>query len=675
LELNFYYSKININLNVNINGIDMLKLITNKYFVLLLLFVFLAIGSSAENKEGNKNKNRNSVLFKPLIPAPNVVYKMHDVGNLRIAITNYGMIGGFDDRITVGEDFITCEYPAGSGISHMTGGGIWFAGIIDTSTEPGVIKEITTCSEGYEGWAGDQQNYIREEMFPGRTKADSIWVMNTTGNTDTTGWTKYWGKFKHTAVSDQDFICRYCDTIIAAANAIHVPMGIEVVQRSYAWSGGYADAIIFMDYTFVNVRKQMIKDGFVGFFMDMDVGPIKYQTKNGYPKNYFENNYTAYIDSNMTAYIDNPVNKPSTPLGVTIVKTPKPLDSLKVSFHWYNGSDSPDPDTKRYEYLSNGEKLPNQSKSAMNDTRFLFGFGPFNINPGDSLRLITAVVSGSTVAEMLKNADRARNMYENHYSVPPTPPNPPLRLSYSDRSIKLNWKWQAGDSRQNPEEFRDTTNYTAVQKFNSKIFEGYRLYRSEDVKGGTASFSLLKEFDRTGDAWGFNTGIQYEYVDSNLTPGKTYWYSVTSFSIEDTVTRHRRESLESSITENLTIGNKTKVVMPFVTSNELGKVKVVPNPYRVDESYTTGIKWEGDATTWKEEKRLIKFIHLPKKCTLRIYSLSGELIKIIEHDDPVKGEEGWNLVTGSNRTVASGVYLFSVDSEYGKQVGKFVIIK
>jgi hypothetical protein len=650
----------------------------SKYLFLLLYLALPYFLFGAGNKSGSedkKNKERTSALFKTMIPAPNVTWKMHNVGNLRLSITNYGMIGGFDSRITTEEDFIGCEYPAGSGISHMAGGGIWFAGIIDTSTEAGVKKEIITCSEGYEGWAGDQQNYIREEMFPGRSKADSIWVMNKSGVFDSTGWTNYWGKFKHNPVSDQDFICQYCDTVLPAANAIHVPMGINVIQRSYAWAGGYADAIVFLDYTIVNVRKQAIKDGFVGFFMDMDVGPIKQQTKYGYAKNYFDNNYTAYIDSNLTAYIDNPVNKPSTPLGVTIVKTPKPLDSLKVSFHWYNGSDSPDPDTKRYEYLSNGEKLPNQSRSMMNDTRFLFGFGPFNINPGDSLRLTTAVVSGVTVAEMLKNADRARTMYDNKYTVPPSPPNPPLRMTFGQNKIKLNWKWQAGDKRANPEEFIDTTNYTAVKKFNGKIFEGYRLYRSEDNKGSSSSFSLLKEYDKPGDIWGYNMGVEYEFVDSNLTPGKTYWYSVTAFSIEDTVSRHHRESLESSITENVDIGNKTKIVMPFVASTEFGKVKVVPNPYRVDEDYTTGIKWEGDPTTWKEDKRLIKFTHLPSKCTLRIFSLSGELIKTIEHSDPVKGEEGWNLLTGSNRTVASGLYIFTVDSQYGQQIGKFVIIK
>ncbi len=34
-----------------------------------------------------------------------------------------------------------------------------------------------------------------------------------------------------------------------------------------------------------------------------------------------------------------------------------------------------------------------------------------------------------------------------------------------------------------------------------------------------------------------------------------------------------------------------------------------------------------------------------------------------------------NLISESNRAIASGVYLFTVESEFGKQVGKFVVIR
>jgi len=44
-------------------------------------------------------------------------------------------------------------------------------------------------------------------------------------------------------------------------------------------------------------------------------------------------------------------------------------------------------------------------------------------------------------------------------------------------------------------------------------------------------------------------------------------------------------------------------------------------------------------------------------------------------DDPTRGEVGWNLLSSSNRALASGVYVFSVESDYGREIGKFVLIR
>jgi hypothetical protein len=60
----------------------------------------------------------------------------------------------------------------------------------------------------------------------------------------------------------------------------------------------------------------------------------------------------------------------------------------------------------------------------------------------------------------------------------------------------------------------------------------------------------------------------------------------------------------------------------------------------------------------------------------------GEDIKTIEHDDAWRsmnglptGVEEFPLFSQSNRTLASGVYLYQVESEFGKQTGKFVLIR
>ena len=39
------------------------------------------------------------------------------------------------------------------------------------------------------------------------------------------------------------------------------------------------------------------------------------------------------------------------------------------------------------------------------------------------------------------------------------------------------------------------------------------------------------------------------------------------------------------------------------------------------------------------------------------------------------GELSWDILSESNRALASGVYVFTVESDLGTQVGKFVLIR
>ncbi|HEV8538363.1 MAG TPA: hypothetical protein VGR15_05495, partial [Bacteroidota bacterium] len=129
--------------------------------------------------------------------------------------------------------------------------------------------------------------------------------------------------------------------------------------------------------------------------------------------------------------------------------------------------------------------------------------------------------------------------------------------------------------------------------------------------------------------------------------------------------------------------NATKVQVPFLPSAKLGEVKVVPNPYRSDLDYTFEQGgWEGRSISWTEDRRVVWFIHLPSRATVRIFSLSGDIVATINHDDARRdgknlpeGQEEWHLLSDSRRAIASGVYIFSVESELGTQIGKFVVIR
>ena len=105
------------------------------------------------------------------------------------------------------------------------------------------------------------------------------------------------------------------------------------------------------------------------------------------------------------------------------------------------------------------------------------------------------------------------------------------------------------------------------------------------------------------------------------------------------------------------------------------------NPYRADINYSEyNPPWERPGQgrqRWVEQDRKIQFINVPNPCEIKIYTLAGDLVQTIQHSDPERGFANWNLTSAVGQTVASGIFLFSVeDTKNGNiQVGKFVVIK
>ena len=73
-------------------------------------------------------------------------------------------------------------------------------------------------------------------------------------------------------------------------------------------------------------------------------------------------------------------------------------------------------------------------------------------------------------------------------------------------------------------------------------FEGYRLYKSSVSEKGP--WTLLGTYDIPGNAFGYNFGLEREYVDVGLLNNIEYYYAIASFSKPDQVSGY--ESLSSS---------------------------------------------------------------------------------------------------------------------------------
>jgi hypothetical protein len=102
-----------------------------------------------------------------------------------------------------------------------------------------------------------------------------------------------------------------------------------------------------------------------------------------------------------------------------------------------------------------------------------------------------------------------------------------------------------------------------------------------------------------------------------------------------------------------------------------GSPYVVPNPYVGAASFEPGLF----ATSGRGERR-IEFRGLPMSCTIRIYTVRGELVQTLIHNGSTDGYVAWDLRTKDNLDVAPGLYIFHVESDtYGSTIGKFAIIK
>ncbi|MCH7858492.1 MAG: hypothetical protein IID14_02205 [Candidatus Marinimicrobia bacterium] len=112
-----------------------------------------------------------------------------------------------------------------------------------------------------------------------------------------------------------------------------------------------------------------------------------------------------------------------------------------------------------------------------------------------------------------------------------------------------------------------------------------------------------------------------------------------------------------------------------LAANSIDQIAVVPNPYVAVAS------WERKQTTssgiGSRGERRIDFIHLPQRATIRIYTIRGDLVDVIEHASSIENSAAsWDLRTREGLDVAFGIYVYHVDAgELGEKIGKFAIIK
>jgi hypothetical protein len=561
-------------------------------------------------------------------------WKLTTVGKIRQVLTNQGTLNKASTRFP---GLINCEYPPGSGEEHIFQGGLWVGAIMPNGD--------TAVSE-------TQSHFGYNEFYPTALNWDTIWV----GSKGDTLQIPYWPNY--VAVSDQDFVTRYSDDNLLNIPD-HVPMNLTVVQTTYSWGSGQLDSFLLHSYLIIS-RKMALKNVYIAFWLHGSTGTINCGDN-------FIDEYTHYfpqyhmgVDEDSPGFCDGTA---ISPVGFAVMS---PSDTtLRWSFTYWEHETLPLRDIAEYQVMSSGVIMPDRLDPAR--AHIIVSCGPFQLNPGDTLKVQMAEVLGIGMTGMLKNAAYLQFLKSKNFRVPSAPPRPVYTIEASSHQVHINWdpKKTGGV---NPEYYTDPYRGDTT----SHPFEGYRLYKS--TRGPDGPWTLLADFDVAGDSYGFNTGLKYDYYDSGLLNNIEYYYSITTYSLPDNVINF--PSQESSLSYNV----KT-VVAGTAPPATVGEVAVVPNPYRGDVAYNSyNPPWEKPTQGrpfWMEQDRRIQFINLPSRCEIKILTVAGDLVNTIRHEDPNRGYEDWNLTSHVGQAVASGIYLFTCeDLNNGKiQVGKFVIIK
>jgi hypothetical protein len=190
-----------------------------------------------------------------------------------------------------------------------------------------------------------------------------------------------------------------------------------------------------------------------------------------------------------------------------------------------------------------------------------------------------------------------------------------------------------------------------VESFTSPRLQGtfdrYEVYKASQPLGPWTKLVSISKRDPQ-----YFTDGKYQFIDKNSRIGDYFYYSVLSVDNKGNKSGRTNMTLHQS-----SIG----------AASTLNRVFVAPNPFLV-RSGQSGESVGGDINSQ------LRFYNLPRTCTIRVYSYSGQLVQTIEHDED-KINHPYFQITRNNQLIAAGVYFYVVDTPDGSRThGKFVII-
>ncbi len=381
-------------------------------------------------------ERQDNCLVPKVLGSPNIQYEAHRIGRVGLTVTNFGTVGtGFiSNPVCDGEICPSCEFPVNSDLEYLFAGAIWVGAVAGSDT---------LVSVGADGWFSDINEFLPDEGTMGEIITRSNIPSRANYHPD--------------AISEQDIICVFTDTftnpgltgIDPLDNRPHIPLNIELVRASYAWSYSYLEDIVIFNYNIKNIGPNPLESVWIGIYMDGDVYHKSHQSDGS------RDDIAGFFPEENLAYIIDNDGDPDPSLQYWTYTSPLSVMGLKFhgvdktfvypNFNWWvsNGNSvldfgprlagseedpfrsfgkhlgTPTGDRNKYYILSHPEQDYDQLFTAIShvedgfleppttslpadiadgyDTRFLLSFGPFYINPAATVTFGYSLIMGEDI--------------------------------------------------------------------------------------------------------------------------------------------------------------------------------------------------------------------------------------------------------------------------------------
>ncbi len=446
-----------------------MKAIRYLRFVAIMFILLWALAAGVEAISGNispfgEGENRSTPQLSLSANQGDVHWPQavgfHSIGGVEMTVTSLGNFGGVNMSILsdpeTGRTLKAFTFPKGSRHSYLWGAGLWIGGIIngDTLVSLGI-------SDSYYGTG----HYLPVDS------GGSVTLIGGLGDKQFRA--EYDDNFPSPAWQEPDF---------RKLRSIHV------AETSRSWTYPPNDNFIIVELIITNIGESPIADAFVGLYVDGDVADRT--NALGYSDDmagFIRNEGIAYImdndgdPGNNQTWVDSSILGA---IGIGLVYSDPP--AVDTSFNWWNriapnygpqylghppqnphymadsGLGNPINANDRYYLLSNGEIDYDQMYAAvMNadsgwlpagtngpamamgfDTRFVIGYGPYQLAPGDSVHIVLAFTAGRNIhqnprdyrdffddqnpgayyskldfGDLIDNIQAARLLYESDYAL------------------------------------------------------------------------------------------------------------------------------------------------------------------------------------------------------------------------------------------------------------------